>query len=338
MSHIAMHTPPHTSLALRGTRQQLRLLLLSFIFLFLLHPFPSHAQSADPDDPSTWTIDATVLSLTPNLTLLLAPSPLNLTVLYLVLPLPSSSTLFPLDPYNPLYVPLSPSPPPTTAAAFLSLFSSATNASDPSFLNTTAITGGSISPSPFPLLLSLPLPPSTACSLYYLLLSPSPSPLTSLPLTSPNTTALSLPPQCLPPPTLTFCPQLPPALTVPSSLNPYALDALAASLYAADLALYSPALSCSAQQPNVSLCNDCLAIRQRWRCAEAFGGCEGEGVAGGGPCQWLCEEKNARCGEVEDCSVYPSVDCNGVAGNAWGGSGWVWAAVAVGIGAGWWLG
>ena len=169
-------------------------------------------------------------------------------------------------------------------------------------------------------------------------------------LTSSNTSTLYLPPTCTsPPPTssssspLTFCPNLSPSLSLPSSLNPYPLDLLASTLYAADLSLYAPSITdCQLQAPNVSMCASCLAVRQRWRCAQAFGGwgggcggdgggwvgsgVEGEGGVGGGPCQWLCREKNGRCGEVEDCSVYPTVNCNSARGG-WQGT---WMAR-------WWL-
>ena len=304
-----------------------RIPLLLFLLLLLLSSVTAQ-PAMNPDDPSTWTLPPIdVVSLSPDLVLALPSLPL--TLLYLALPLPNSSSLFAPAPSNtslpsPLPTPVSP---PTTASAFLALYSSATNASDPSYLTTSLLAGGSLPPSPSPLALDLPLPPSSSLSLYFLLTSPSSPSLTSNPLTCPNTSALTLPSQCIPPPSdLSFCPQLPLSLLLPSSINPYPLDAVAAALYAADLSLYQPGLDCSLQQPNASLCNNCLAIRQRWRCAQQFGGCAG-GQPAGGPCQWLCREKNSRCGETEDCSVYPTDNCNGAGGRTLGW-GWVVAVIA----------
>ena len=294
------------------------------------------AQTADPDDPSTWSITAcAVTNLSSavqsfNLTLNLAP----LTLLYLVLPASNASaSLFSLDPNNPTYADTAVSAPPVSADEYLRLYSSATNASNPAYLNNTVIVAGALAADPTgapSLSLSMYLPPSSVFTVYYLLANDSAEPpLYGGPLTQPASTGLAVPAACVAPPALGYCTNLAPTTLYPSFLDPYALDARALSLYGVDLALFSASPDCSPQQPNAPQCANCLAIRQRWRCATTFNGCSSSGggsgggvVSGGGSggaCRWLCVEKNSRCDEAEDCSKYPTSDCNAASAATSGG-------------------
>ena len=297
--------------------------------LFVLSlAFTALARTADPDDPSTWSITScAVTNLSSavqsfNLTLNLAP----LTLLYLVLPASNTSaSLFSLDPNNPSYANTAVSAPPASTDDYLRLYSSATNSSDPAYLNNTVIVASALaaeSTSASNLSLSMCLPPSSVFTVYYLLANDSADPpLYSAPLTLPASTSLTVPAACVAPPALGYCANLAPTTLYPSYLDPYALDARALSLYAIDLALFSASPDCSPQQPNAPQCANCLAIRQRWRCATTFSGCSSSsssnssggvmsGGGSGGACRWLCEEKNSRCNEAEDCSRYPTSNCN----------------------------
>lgn len=318
-----------------GHRQP-HLLLLTALLVLSLAP-ATFAQPADPNNPSTWNITSCALTnLTAsvqsfNLILNLA----TLDLLYLVLPSSTASaSLFSLDPNNPNYAATSVSSAPVSTSDYMALYSSATNVSDPTYANNTVIVAGEVAATgATAVTLSLSLPPSSIVTLYYLLADDSVDPpLYSEPLTLPAATNLTVPAACIPPPPLNYCSNLSPTTLLPSYLDPYTLDTSAHSLYTADLSLFRPSTDCVTQRPNVSLCYDCLAVRQRWRCATTFSGCSGDGVVGGGsggPCRWLCVEKNNRCNEVEDCSAYSTINCN----TAWvvtsGGWMWVWLMCAM---------
>ena len=275
-------------------------------------------QPPGPAVPPAWNITScAVTNLTAStVSLHLTVSLGSLDMLYVVLPASNaSSSLFPLSSHNPARVNVFFSAPPADTSEYLALYSAATNASDPQYAHNTVVVAGLLSATgSVNLNLSLSLPPSSVSTVYYLLADTTADPpLYGEPLTLPATTNLTVQAACVAPPLLGYCANLAPSTLYASYLDPYSLDAHALSLYAADLSLFSPSQDCSSQRPNASLCYDCLVVRQRWRCATTFDGCTSGGVAGGGfggPCQWLCAEKNSRCGEVEDCSVYATTNCN----------------------------
>ena len=333
MTFQPVHQRQHSS---AGYLLPLLLLLLSLIPTAL-------AQPADPNDPSTWNITtSSITNLTAttqsfNLTLNLP----TLDLLYLVLPSsPASSSLFVLDPSNPAWVDTVVSLAPVDSDDYLALWESVMNVSDPMYGNDTVIAAGVVAATgAWSISLSLSLPPSAIFTIYYLLVSNTTgTPLYSQPLTQLATTNLTVPAACLTPPPLAYCTTLASTTLYPSYLSPFALDEAALDQYTADLSLYSPAADCTAQRTsaNASMCGDCLVVRQRWQCALAFSGCSSDSGGGvvvgggdGGPCRWLCVEKNSRCNEVEDCSVYATSDCNSAWSVVSGGGGvgarmWLW--------------
>ena len=311
-------------------------------FLLLILAPAALSQPADPNNPSTWSITSCILTnlTASNQSLTLTTNLAPLSLLYLVLPSSTtSSSLYFLNPNNPTYTPTTTTLPPTSTADYLASYSTATNVSDPMYMNNTVIVAGVVDATEGSSIeLTMYLPPSSVFTIYYLLANTSADPpLYGEPLTSPASTNVSVPAACVAPPTLSYCANLAPTTLYPSNLDPYTLDTTALTLYTADLALYNPSTDCS-QQANASLCSDCLAIRQRWRCATVWNGCSstagGSTVVGGGgyggPCQWLCVEKNSRCGEVEDCSVYSNFYCNGAWSFMVGGGGvWMWLMLAL---------
>ena len=311
-------------------RRRRGLLVVLLLLLFSIAR-PTLCQPADPNDPSTWNI--TSCSLT-NLTataqsLHLTLNTPTVNLLYIVLPSSAaSSSLYVLSANNPNYVDTIVSSAPVTTDEYMALYTSATNVSDPSYHNNTVIVAGTVSATGAAAVdLSLSLPPSSVFTIFYLLANSNiNAPLYTQPLTQPVSTNVTVPAACISPPTLDYCVNLDPSTLYASYMNPFSMDTHALALYTTDLALYSPSVDCSMQQSNVSICYDCLAIQQRWRCATTFSGCTGNGMVGGGyggPCRWLCQEKNNRCNEAEDCSVYALSDCNGAAGTMVSG-GVVW--------------
>lgn len=96
-----------------------------------------------------------------------------------------------------------------------------------------------------------------------------------------------------------------------SGINFTRRDAAAQALYEADLASWkiNRDVACLSQFPGQSMCSDCLAIRRRYRCAQMFPLCKSSGDSQRGICKGLCELKNSRCNEKEDCSYLPDDDC-----------------------------
>lgn len=93
-------------------------------------------------------------------------------------------------------------------------------------------------------------------------------------------------------------------------INTTVADDTARSLYEADLAIWLNAtVTCEDQEYGVTMCNDCLAIRRRYHCANAFPKCTADSPAKG-LCKGLCEDVNERCSAGLSCGHLPDSDCS----------------------------
>lgn len=134
--------------------------------------------------------------------------------------------------------------------------------------------------------------------------------------TQSNTTAVPL--TCVPL-NLTLIPFCSPDAPqfIPSTLNVSFADTTAQSAFTMDASRWVKNAPCQSQadSENATMCNNCLAIRARWQCALAFPTCTASDNLNTPPtvnsaCQSLCEKKNARCDETEDCSQYATTQCS----------------------------
>mmetsp|Transcript_50389 Transcript_50389/g.98766 ORF Transcript_50389/g.98766 Transcript_50389/m.98766 type:complete len:166 (+) Transcript_50389:66-563(+) len=89
------------------------------------------------------------------------------------------------------------------------------------------------------------------------------------------------------------------------------LDDAALKAYQEDLQIWTKNrdVDCSAQVWKSTMCNNCLAIRRRWHCINAFKKCLPNNPQVG-VCKGLCEDVNQRCKSSEVCEGKPDSDCS----------------------------
>ena len=98
---------------------------------------------------------------------------------------------------------------------------------------------------------------------------------------------------------------------VSNSLNISHADLTASNAYSCDYALWKTnRVSCLLQIYEQSICDDCLAVRREFWCAQSFPRCftlENEVAP---ICQSICQQINSRCSAPFDCILLPQSQCS----------------------------